>query len=115
LPFVPKWSTAVDAEYKHTAFGNFNAFVGATWSYVGSRSSDFASSAATPPGQVVLPSYSTYDARLGLENGRYRITLYGKNLSDSRGITDFSSSGSPYSTIAVTQPLTVGLSLSAKF
>lgn len=115
LPYAPKWSTAIDGEYKHAAFGNFNAFVGATWSYVGSRSSDFYSSSATPPGQLVLPSYNTYDARLGLENGRYRISLYGKNLSNSRGITDYTSNGSPYSTITVTQPLTVGLSLSAKF
>lgn len=115
LPWVPKWSTAIDAEYKHAAFGNFDAFVGGTWSYVGEQSSDFASSATTPPGQLVLPTYSTYGARLGLENDRYRITLYGKNLSNSRGITNYTSNGSPYSTITVTQPLTVGLSLSAKF
>jgi iron complex outermembrane recepter protein len=115
LPYAPKWGTSVDAEYKHTVFGNYSGFLGATYSYVGSRSSDFASSAATPAGQVVLPSYSTYGLRLGLENGRYRLTLYGQNLSDSRGFTNYTSSGSPYSTVTVTQPLTIGLALSAKF
>ncbi len=115
LPYAPKWGTSVDAEYKRTMFGNFSGFLGGTYSYVGSRSSDFASSVVNPPGQLVLPSYNTYGARLGLENGRYRVTLYGKNLSDSRGITNFAGSGAPYSSVTVTQPRTIGLTLSAKF
>jgi iron complex outermembrane recepter protein len=115
LPFAPKLGTSVDGEYKRTAFGDFSGFLGATWSYVGSRSSDFNSSTATPPGQVILPSYSTFALRLGLENSRYRLSLYGKNLSDSRGFTDYTSNGSPYSTVTVTQPRTIGLTLSAKF
>jgi iron complex outermembrane recepter protein len=115
LPYVPKWSTALDGEYKHTAFAGFDGFIGATWSYVGSRPTDFDSSAATPAGQINLHSYSTYEARLGLDNGRYRVTLYGKNLSDSRGITNYSAAGAPYTTVTVTQPLTVGLTVAAKF
>ncbi len=116
LPWVPKWSTAVDGEYKHAAFGGFDGFIGATYSYVGKRSTDFAS-AATATGQTEVGSYNTYDARLGLDNGRYRVTLYGKNLSDSRGITNYVSAaaGGIYSSVTVTQPLTVGLSVSAKF
>jgi iron complex outermembrane recepter protein len=115
LPYAPKWGTGVDAEYKQTLFGDLSGFVGLTYSYVGAREADFASSSATPAGQVVLPSYNTYGARLGLEKGNYRLTFYGKNLSDSRGFTDYSSSGAPYSTVAVTQPLTLGVTLSAKF
>jgi iron complex outermembrane recepter protein len=118
LPYAPKWTTALDGQYEWAAFAGYKGFVGATWSYVGSRSSDFASSPpATDPGQVVLPSYNTTAVRLGLENDRYRVMLYGKNLSDARGITDYTStsSGAPYSTISVIQPRTVGLALSAKF
>jgi iron complex outermembrane recepter protein len=116
LPYAPKWTTALDGQYEWTAFAGFKGFVGATWSYVGSRSSDFSSIAAAPP--VVLPSYNTTAVRLGLENDRYRVMLYGKNLSDANGITDYSSAvggGAPYSTISVIQPRTVGLALSAKF
>ncbi len=114
LPYAPEWGSSVDAEYKRPAFGDYSGFVGATWSYVGSRSSDFASSAT---GQVVLPSYSTYGARLGLENSHYSMALYGRNLSDSRGFTNYASAatGSPYSAVTVTQPLTIGFTLSAKF
>ncbi len=41
--------------------------------------------------QVSLPSYNTFGARVGLDNDHYRVTLYAKNLSDSRGITSYSS------------------------
>ncbi len=115
LPFAPKWSTSLDGQYEWTAFAGYKGFVGATWSYVGSRNSDFSSTAAAPP--VDLPSYNTTAARLGLENDRYTVTLYGKNLSNANGITDYNSfpGGSPYSAISVIQPRTVGLALSAKF
>jgi outer membrane receptor protein involved in Fe transport len=118
LPYVPKWTTALDGQYEWAAFAGFKSFVGATWSYVGSRSSDFSSSPpATDPGQLVLPSYNTTAVRLGLDNDRYRVMLYGKNLSDARGITDYASTsgGSPYNTISVIQPRTIGVTLSAKF
>jgi outer membrane receptor protein involved in Fe transport len=116
LPYAPKWSTALDGEYDWALLADYQGFVGATWSYVGSRSSDFASSAATPPGQIVLPSYNTTDVRLGAKKGHYTVTLYGKNLTDARGITDYESFPSaPYSTVTVIQPRTVGVTLNATF
>jgi iron complex outermembrane receptor protein len=115
LPYAPKWSTSLDGAYEWPAFADYKGFVGATWSYVGSRSSDFASSAAATPGQIALPSYNTSAVRFGLDNDHYKVMVYGKNLSDSRGITNFNSTGAPYSTITVIQPRTVGVTLSAKF
>ena len=44
LPYAPKWSTSLDGEYDWNLFADFKGFVGAAWSYVGSRSTDFASS-----------------------------------------------------------------------
>ncbi|MGB6309374.1 MAG: TonB-dependent receptor, partial [Steroidobacteraceae bacterium] len=49
LPFAPKWSTSLDGQYEWAAFADYKGFVGTTWSYVGTRSTDFASSAATVP------------------------------------------------------------------
>ena len=116
LPYAPKWSTSADGEYDWTAFANYNYFAGATWSYVGGRKTDFGSDVASTA-QMSLPSYNTYAARVGLDNDRYRVTLYGKNLSDSRGITSYQSSGAPgfNGSIGVIQPRTIGVSLSAKF
>jgi iron complex outermembrane recepter protein len=119
LPYAPKWSTAVDGEYDWVLFADCKAFAGATWSYVGARSSDFAEappvSATAAPGQIVLPSYNTTAARVGIDKGQYRFTVYGKNLTDARGISEYESVGAPYSTVTVIQPRTVGATLSLKF
>jgi iron complex outermembrane recepter protein len=116
LPYAPKWSTSLDGEYDWAAFANYKAFVGATWSYVGSRSSDFGSSPGATA-QVELPSYNTIEARVGLDNNHYRVMVYGKNLGNSNGITSYSSGGAPglNGDIAVIQPRTLGVTLSAKF
>ena len=116
LPYAPKWSTSLDGEYDWAAFANYKAFVGATWSYVGSRSSDFGSNPAGTS-QVDLPSYNTIEARVGLDNNHYRVMVYGKNLGNSDGITSYSSGGAPglNGDIGVIQPRTFGVTLSAKF
>ncbi len=118
LPYAPKWGSSLDGEYDWNLFSNWKGFVGATWSYVGTRSTDFGSSAAVPPAtptQVDLPSYETLGARLGLANDRYRVTLYGKNLTDKRGITNYESASTPYPSVTYIQPRTIGLTLYAKF
>jgi len=115
LPYAPKWGTSLDGVYEWPLFAGLRGFAGATWSFIGSRTSDFASSAATIPGQIDLPSYNTTAVRFGVEDDHYRLSLYGKNLTDARGITDYASSGSPYSEVTVIQPRTIGIVLSAKF
>jgi iron complex outermembrane recepter protein len=124
LPWAPKWGTSVDGEYDWTLAGELKAFAGATWSYVGARSSDFMTEPAATPsglplGQIVLPSYNTTAVRLGLDKGQYRFTVFGQNLTDARGITDYTSGpppgAAPYSTVTVIQPRTVGATLSVKF
>ncbi len=117
LPYAPKWSTSLDGEYRWAAFSNFNAFAGATWSYVGSRSTDFASSTAATPGQLELPSYNTIGLRLGIENDHYRVALFAKNLNDSRGATNYVGSGAPglAGELTVIQPRTIGVTVGAKF
>jgi iron complex outermembrane receptor protein len=117
LPWAPKWGTSLDGQYEWPAFGSYKGFVGGTWSYVGTRSTDFASSIGTVPTQVGLPHYDTVAARAGLENDRYTVQVYGKNLGDSRGITDYASSGAPGlgGQASVIQPRTFGVTLSVKF
>jgi outer membrane receptor protein involved in Fe transport len=116
LPYAPKWGTSFDGEYDAAAWGNWKSFVGATWSFVGTRKTDFGSDVSLTE-QMSLPSYNTYGARVGLDNDHWRWTLYGKNLSDSRGITSYASSGAPglNGEIAVIQPRTFGITLSTKF
>jgi outer membrane receptor protein involved in Fe transport len=117
LPFAPKWSTAVDGEYDFPVFAGFKGFVGVTWSYVGSRSTDFASSAGLTPTQTPLSGYTTEAARIGIDNAHYTVEIFGKNLSDARGITNYVSSGAPNleGEINIIQPMTLGLTVAAKF
>ena len=118
LPFAPKWSTTLDAEYQATLSNDYDWFVGGDLAYTGTRYSDFG---ADPTGsmQVRLPSFTTVSARLGVENSKYRVELWGRNLTDKRGITSFGSSTSAGNVIrgniGVIQPRTIGVTLSAKF
>ena len=115
LPYVPKVTSSLDGEYQHPVFGDYKGFIGGNWSYVGSRSTDFASSPTR--GQMELPSYNTFAARIGLENRSYRVEIYGKNLGDSRGITQYFAGNAPGSAgeLGVIRPRLVGVSLSARY
>lgn len=115
LPYVPRWSGSLDAEYDWNVLVNYTAFVGAQWAYVGDRSSDFVSGGglATP-----LPSYNTVDLRIGLQDNRWLAELYVKNVSNAQGLTSVNTNViAPGQTGAAyfAMPRTVGVLLSAKF
>ena len=123
LPFAPKWSTSLDGAYTWRAFDAYNAFVGATWSYVGSRFNDFSSSTSAATGGLVpdvrpeLPSYNTVNLRAGLDSGRWTFELYAKNIGDSRGIAFYDNSSTPNfgGSVVYTQPRTIGALVTARF
>ncbi len=125
LSFVPKWSTSLDGSYTWPAVNDFDGFVGATWSYTGSRASDFAASPTVvgaaivfiPDPRAELPSYNTVSLRAGLENARWSFELYARNIDDSRGITSYSNSGTANfgGTISLIQPRTVGAAVTLRF
>ena len=121
LPYVPKWSTSLDGAYTWRAFNDYNAFAGATWSYLGSRHNDlsatFGATGFAPNPRPDLPSYNTVNLRAGLENVRWTFELYAKNLGDTRGITYYASSGSPNfgGTLNYVPPRTLGAIITARF
>jgi iron complex outermembrane recepter protein len=125
LPYAPKWSTSLDGSYTWHATGDFDGFAGATWSYVGSRISDFAASTTVVNGAVAfvpnpreaLPSYNTVNLRAGLENTRWSFELYVKNVADTRGITSYGNSGTPNfgGSIGLIQPRTIGATATVHF
>jgi iron complex outermembrane recepter protein len=121
LPYAPKWSDSLDAIYTWKAFADYNAFAGATWSYIGSRVDDFAATAAVVGGAIVfepnprvgLGGYNTLDLRTGLQDERWTFELYVKNLTDNRGLTFYSNTGTPNfgGSIAIEQPRTIGVTI----
>ena len=121
LSYAPKWSTSLDGAYTWRAFNDYDAFAGATWSYIGSRFNDFsATEIATgfaPNPRAELPSYNAVNLRAGLENSRWTFELYCKNVGDTRGITYYTNSGTPNfgGEIGYVQPRTLGATVTARF
>jgi outer membrane receptor protein involved in Fe transport len=121
LPYVPKWSTSLSADYTFHAFSTFNAFAGATWSYVGSRFNDFSATVGAagfvPNPRPELPSYNAVNLRAGLESDRWTFELYAKNVGDTRGIAYYTNSGTPNygGSVGYVQPRTVGALVTARF
>ncbi len=87
LPYVPKWTTTATADYEFAAMDDFKAYVGASYSRIGQRLTNFSVTPALA--SLRIPAYSTVGAQIGLRNGRYGFQIYGKNLGDTRGITNY--------------------------
>ncbi len=110
LPWVPKWNANVGMDYDFPLGGGWSGFVGGSYRYVGSRTSDFLS---VPGPRLSVPAYHGIDLHAGTYVGNWTIRAYVKNLTNARGITALSSEtvdpqGSPFAASYV-PPRTVGV------
>src|SRR3984885_2949928 len=117
LPYVPNVSNTLNVDYKWPAFAEWSAFVGGSETYTGSRFTGFSSSITVLEPHVKLPVYNTFQLHLGLDNGHYNAELYGNNLGNSRGITDYGNQGGADQTgqVSFIQPRTIGVQVGYKF
>lgn len=123
LPSTPKWSSALSGDYEWTVFGEYKGFVGASWRYVGDRSSSFDPGLTAVVGrpQLRFPSYDQVDLRAGVRMSRYTLALYAKNVNDARGVTDATAFGTvrggPNGGVGLyaIHPRTFGVTLDAAF
>jgi iron complex outermembrane recepter protein len=121
LPYAPKWTDSLDAAYTWKVFADYNAFAGATWSYIGSRASDFSSTPNIVNNAIIfepnpradLGGYNTLNLRAGLDNGRWTFSLYCKNIADTRGLAYYTSTGTPNfgGALTIQQPRTIGATI----
>lgn len=79
LPATPKWQITGDAEYGTDVSANVRAFVGGGLTY---HSSAFSVFGENP--ELLLPAYTIYDARIGIEaaDSSWRAQLWGRNLTN---------------------------------
>jgi outer membrane receptor protein involved in Fe transport len=117
LPFVPKWTSSLLADYTWASFGDWTASVGGSINFVGERKNDYSGR-----GGVVVPSYTTVNANVSLQNRNWLFTLYGKNLNNSDGIIytldrGLSPAFTPNAPLAagVIRPRTIGLDVTYRF
>lgn len=126
IPYTPKYQLRLSADYKWQ-MGSVEPFVGVAYSTrskafanIGAArglvlTSDFASSVA-PEDTYTIPSYSLLDLRAGasFDDGRWRVTVFGKNVFDKYYVTNIFTD---YDTIArfAGQPATYGVTVAFKF
>ena len=114
LPFVPHVSGSVTADYSHDLAADFVGVLNGSVNYVGDRRSDYSGR-----GGIDVPDFVTVDLRAAVEHGPWELSIYGKNLNNSRGLLALASRGltptaNPFAA-AYIQPLTVGAELSLRF
>jgi len=126
LPFTPRLSGSFSFDYSHALVRDWKGNIGADYSYQGDRLTSFQSTLSFPPSfsdprypRPVLPGYGVVNLHLGVDTGRIQGTLFVKNLFDKRAFTSAGSTtldnNSPLYSVAVIQPLTIGVSLAMRF
>jgi len=117
LPYSPRWSGALSADYEFVLTGDLMASFGAGLRYASSRNAYYS---ASVPAQVVLPAYTVFDLRAGLRKGNYALSAYVQNLTNKRGLLLADTANINPLTLAgtnvvIARPRTIGLTLSAGF
>ena len=112
LPYDPRWSGSLSADYHVHAWGDWQADFGSTATYDGVRHSGFSSSVQIP--DYVLPSYTLLDLRAGLSDGRTDVMLYVNNVTNDRAELAATTAFGP-TEITIQRPRTVGALVTLHF
>jgi len=113
LPWAPRFSGNVSADYSFPLWRAVSGSVGATESYVGSRKDIFLSGGAA---RRDLPSYARTDVRAGITTqDDWKVTLYATNVTNERGLISGETEGSIPFSLYYIQPRVVGLVVSKSF
>ena len=125
LPFVPRFSGAMNLDYDWKVGTDATAYVGGSVRLVGGQPANYSPGYFTTYGrQPQIGSYDVVDLRTGVDFGRFSIEVYAKNLANSGGrvgatVTPaFPAAGEyPFGAIgtSIIRPRTIGLTLGAGF
>lgn len=117
LPFAPKFSSNLYMDYLFNISDNIPMNVRLDWRHTGKRNA--AVDIVGNPAQV-LASYDTLDARVSMDIEDWTISLYAKNLTDTRAEMDallFNDGllGNALASYVRNKPRTFGLQVQASF
>jgi outer membrane receptor protein involved in Fe transport len=124
LPFSPKLSLGLNADYRWPAGSVGTAYVGGSVRHLSDQAGGFDNTYRTANGkQRELAAYSVIDAHAGLEMGSWSLDAYVKNLNNSDAKTSTSGLKANGANIypngammtGVITPRTIGLSLTKEF
>lgn len=125
LPFTPKFSASLNADYSWPVGDNVKARIGGSVRHVSSQSASFDEAYREENGrQRRVPAYQVFDLNAGLDFGRFNLDVYARNLGNSRGRTSTTGTdvfggfplypGGAIGT-GIIRPRTFGLALTADF
>ncbi|MDH7973120.1 TonB-dependent receptor [Sphingomonas sp. AR_OL41] len=119
LPYAPRWTANVSADYDWALTDRVKAFVGGSIMAVSDRPADFdAAYQATFGRRLILDGYATVDLRAGIEMKPFTLSIYARNLANSGGQTYAGPYGSRYAglvDVGVIRPRTIGLTAGFEF
>jgi outer membrane receptor protein involved in Fe transport len=112
VPSVPRQKFNFGGEYT-AMIADHTGYLRLDWSRIGKVPAGFTYNA-------VRPAYGTLEATLGVRAGRYDLSLYGHNLTNSNGILEILqgtsySVGNTFATQISTPPRTIGIDLKMHF
>jgi outer membrane receptor protein involved in Fe transport len=131
LPWVPRTSFSLNADYDWMLSPSLKAYVGAGWHYVGRQYADFDAAYRLATGhQRRIKPYGQVDLRAGVDFRRFSLEAFAQNLTNSHGLTSaallttagpaafgFGGPALPGGALsaAIIRPRTIGLTLTANF
>ena len=119
LPFAPRWNATLSADYSWNMSNDLEPYIGADVTLVADRPGNFDLGYQTTFGRRVrLDGYATANLRAGVSLGALDLSVFAKNLANSRGLISVGAFGErPAGAIAVTpiQPRTVGATVGLAF
>jgi iron complex outermembrane recepter protein len=116
LPYTPKITMAVTADYDFPLTDKVRGLLGATGTFQDSKEASFSAD----PLNMKIPSYAALNLRAGIEFDRYEVLLHIDNVTNSFGIISSAnweitaSQRLPFMA-SVIRPRTFGATVSAKF
>jgi outer membrane receptor protein involved in Fe transport len=118
LPLSPRIGAALTTDYRLPLFGCCSGSAGISLRYIGKRPSGFDGSTVRP--QFWLPAYTALDLRAGFQWGSLDTELTLKNLLNKVGEISADTSGHSVDSsapvrVAVTQPRTIGLTVTYRY
>ena len=118
LPYAPKLTYNLNGDYDFALRSGWDAFVGASFSFVDTRTGDFTFDGTA---SAKVPSYHTLNLRAGLLHDQWKLDFYVKNATNDRGIIlGGSAQLNPITTqmednVVIIPPRTIGVSVSRDF
>ena len=108
LPGVPRFTGSLGVSYDFPAFGR-EGFIHGNYQYVSKSYNVF-----DPDVRRELPAYDLTNLQVGLDVGRWSVTLFVNNLFDERGIVGLEDSVIRQ-TVTATRPRTIGINARRTF